>query len=344
MSADGGRLLSAGEIAALVGGRLVGAADVTVARVGSLERAQPGDLSFLASARYLPYFQRTRATIVLVKPELAEAEGPATRVVVANPQHALLTLIPVLYPEPPWTAGIHATAVVGTGARWEDPVALGAYVVLGRDVRLGRNVRIGAGCVIGDGVVIGDDTQLFPHVVCYSGTVVGQRVIVHAGVRLGSDGFGYVRETGVAEHTKIPHVGRCLIGDDVEIGANTTVDRGSVDDTVIGAGTKIDNLVQVGHNVRIGARCLLMAQVGVGGSTVVEDDVILAGQVGLIDHLVIGKGARVAAKSGPYGDVDPGAVVSGIPARSHRDVLRAQAALYRLATIIDDLERLIAKP
>jgi len=341
VSADTGRLLSAGEIAALTGGRLVGAAEVTVARVHSLQHAQPGDLSFLASARYLPYFQQTRATVVLVKPEFAAAPGPATRVVVPNPQGALLSLIPVLHPEPPWTPGIHPTAQVGTGTRWEDPVALGAHVVLGCDVRLGRNVRIGAGSVIGDGVAIGDDTQLFPHVVCYAGTVVGRRVILHAGVRLGSDGFGYVRDERGEGHLKIPHVGRCIIEDDVEIGANTTVDRGSVDDTVVGAGTKIDNLVQVGHNVRIGARCLLMAQVGIGGSTVVGDDVILAGQVGLIDHLVIGKGARVAAKSGPYGDVEPGVVVSGIPARAHRETLRAQAALYRLAKIVDQLEGLV---
>jgi UDP-3-O-[3-hydroxymyristoyl] glucosamine N-acyltransferase len=339
-----GRLLSAGEIAALVGGRLVGAADVTVSRVASLERSQPGDLSFLATARYLQYFQQTRATVVLVKPEFADAPSSATRIVVTHPQRALLTVIPVLHPEPPWTPGIHPTAVVGAGARWDEPVALGAHVVLGRDVRLGRNVRIGAGCVIGDGVTIGDDTQLFPQVVCYPGTIVGRRVILHAGVRLGSDGFGYLRDGRADGHQKIPHVGRCIIEDDVEIGANTTVDRGSVDDTVVGAGTKIDNLVQVGHNVRIGARCLLMAQVGIGGSTVVGDDVILAGQVGLIDHLVIGRAARIGAKSGLYGDAEPGTVMSGIPARPHRDALRAQAALYRLAKIVDQLEGLVAQP
>jgi UDP-3-O-[3-hydroxymyristoyl] glucosamine N-acyltransferase len=344
VSADSGRSLQAGEIAALTGGRLVGAADATVSRVAPLERAGPGDLSFLASARYLPYFQRSRAAVVLVKPEYADAAGPATRVVVANPHGALLKLLPVLYPEAPWVAGVHATAVIGAGARWDDPVAVGPYAVLGRDVRLGRNVRIGAGCVIGDGVLIGADTQLYPRVVCYAGTVIGRRVILHAGVCLGSDGFGFIRDERGDGHLKIPHVGRCLIEDDVEIGANTTVDRGSVDDTVVGAGTKIDNLVQVGHNVRIGARCLLMGQVGIGGSTVVGDDVILAGQVGLIDHLVIGRGARVAAKSGAYGNVAAGAVVSGVPARAHREALRAQAALFRLARIVDELEALVKKP
>jgi UDP-3-O-[3-hydroxymyristoyl] glucosamine N-acyltransferase len=342
VSAETGRRLSAGEIAALTGGRLLGAADAVVSRLAPLDRAEAGDLSFLATPRYLQYFQRSRATVVLCKPEFADAPGPATRVVVPNPHGALLALVPVLYPEPAWVPGIHATAVVGRGAQWTDPVAIGPHVVLGEDVRLGRNVRLGPGCVIGDGVSIGDDTQLFPRVVCYPGTRVGNRVILHAGVCLGSDGFGYVRGDGGA-HRKIPHVGGCIIEDDVEIGANTTVDRGSVDDTVVGAGTKIDNLVQVGHNVRLGARCLLMAQTGIGGSTVVGDDVILAGQAGLIDHLTLGRGARVAAKSGVYGDVEPGVAVSGTPARPHREFLRAQAALYRLARVVHEVEALVER-
>ena len=343
MSAETGRSLSAGEIAALTGGRLVGAADVRVSRLAPIDRAEPGDLSFLAAPRYLPYFQHTRAAVVLVKPEFVQAPGPPTRVVVANPQAALLALLPALYPEPPWVPGVHATAIIGAGTRWDDPVEIGPHAVLGRDVRLGRNVRIGAGCVIGDGVSVGDDTQLFPNVVCYAGTVIGRRVLLHAGVRLGSDGFGYVR-SDQGMHRKIRHVGRCVVEDDVEMGANTTVDRGSVDDTVVGAGTKIDNLVQVGHNVRIGARCLLMAGVGIAGSTVIGDDVVLAGQVGVNDHVVIGKGAVVAAKGGVYGDIEPGSVVSGVPARSHREVLRAVAAMYRVSRIVDQLEGLVEPP
>jgi UDP-3-O-[3-hydroxymyristoyl] glucosamine N-acyltransferase len=344
VSAETGRSLSAGDIAALTGGRLVGSADVRVSRLSPLDRAEPGDLSFLATARYLQYFQHTRAAVVITKPEFAAAPGPATRIVVPNPHDALLSLMPVLYPEPPWVPGVHPSAIIGAGARWDDPVEIGPHAVLGRDVRLGRNVRIGPGCVVGDGVVIGDETQLFPNVVCYPGTTVGRRVLLHAGVRLGSDGFGYVRGERGEQHKKIPHVGRCIIEDDVEIGANSTVDRGSVDDTVVGTGTKIDNLVQVGHNVRLGARCLVMAGVGIGGSTVIGDDVILAGQVGVIDHLVLGKGVRVGAKAGVFGDVDPGSIVSGVPARNHREVLRAQAAMFRLARIADQLEGLVSPP
>jgi UDP-3-O-[3-hydroxymyristoyl] glucosamine N-acyltransferase len=343
VSAETGRSLSAGEIAALTGGRLVGAADVRVSRLAPLDRAEPGDLSFLATARYLQYFQHTRAAVVLTKPEFAEAPGPATRIVVPSPHAALLAVVPALYPEPPWMPGVHATAVIGRGTRWDDPVEIGPHAVLGQDVVLGRNVRIGAGCVVGDAVSIGEDSQLFPGVVCYPGTTVGRRVLLHAGVRLGSDGFGYVRGDH-GEHRKIPHVGRCVIEDDVEIGANTTVDRGSMGDTVVGPGTKIDNLVQVGHNVRIGARCLVMAGVGIAGSTVLEDDVILAGHAGLADNVVIGKGTRVAAKSGVYSDIAAGSVVSGVPARNHRDVMRATAAMYRVAKIVDQLEGLVTPP
>ena len=344
MAAEGSaRRLSAREIAALTNGELLGAPDVTVSGVAPLDRAGPDDLSFLAAKRYLPYFQRSSAAVVLCKPDLVTpgSMGPACRVVVRDPHVALLAVIPVLYPEPAWEPGIHRTAIVGAGAVWEDPVAIGPYAVLGRGVRLGRNVRIGAASVLGDGVVLGNEVQLFPHVVCYSGTLIGDRVILHAGVRLGSDGFGYVPGKNGELPRKIPQVGRCIIQDDVEIGANTTIDRGSVDDTVIGPGTKIDNLVQVGHNCRIGARCLIAGQAGIAGSTHVEDDVFLAGQAGLADHITIGRGARVTVQGGVIGDIEPGATVTGYPARNHREFLRAQAALYRLADLVDDLEALV---
>ena len=336
--------LSAAENAALTQGQLVGAADVTVTGVAPIDRAGPDDLSFLASKRYLPYFQQSRAAVVLCKPDLAQVSGgPACRVLVRDPHVALLSVIPVLYPEPSWNAGIHPTAVIGRGVVWTEPVAIGPYAVLGEGARLGQRVRVGAACVLGDGVQVGDDVRLHPQVVCYSGTIIGNRVILHAGARLGSDGFGYIPGRGGELPRKVPQIGRCIIGDDVEIGANTTIDRGSVDDTVIGAGTKIDNLVQIGHNCRIGARCLIAGQAGIAGSTHVEDDVFLAGQAGLADHVTIGRGARVTVQGGVIGDIPPGATVSGYPARSHREFLRAQGALYRLAQIVDDLEALVRR-
>ncbi len=342
MNSAGTRPLSASEIAALTGGRLVGPGTVTVAGVAPLERAGPGDLSFLASPRYLPYFQRTSASLVLVPPVFESAEGgPETRVVVAEPYAALLVVLPVLYPQAVWEAGVHPTAVVGRGATWQEPVAIGPHACLGREVQLGRNVRIGEGCVLGDGVAVGDDTQLFPGVTLYPGTALGKRVIVHAGAVLGSDGFGYIPGKAGGGHRKIPHVGRCLLGDDIEIGANTCIDRGSVDDTVIGSGTKIDNLVHIAHNVRIGARCLIMAQAGIAGSCQVEDDVIIAGQTGIADHITIGHGARLLVQSGIIADIPAEGTVSGYPARPHRELLRAQAAMYRLAKIVDELEALV---
>jgi UDP-3-O-[3-hydroxymyristoyl] glucosamine N-acyltransferase len=321
---------------------LVGPAAATASSIAPLDRAGPEDLSFLASRRYLPYFQHTRAAIVLCKPEFAgEQGGPACRVVVSDPHVALLAVIPMLYPEPVWEPGIHPTAVIGRGTTWEEPVAIGPYVVLGRGVRLGKNARVGACVVLGDGVELGDDVLLHPQVVCYSGTRIGHRVIIHAGARLGADGFGYLPGANGAPPRKIPQVGRCIIGDDVEIGANTTIDRGSVDDTVVGPGTKIDNLVQVGHNVRIGARCLIAGCVGIAGSTHVGDDVFLAGQAGLADHVSIGRGARVTVQGGVIGDIPAGATVTGFPAREHREYFRAQAALYRLAKIVNELEALV---
>jgi UDP-3-O-[3-hydroxymyristoyl] glucosamine N-acyltransferase len=340
-----GRRITAREVAALTNGQLVGSPDATVSGVAPLDRAGPDDLSFLAARRYLQYFQQSSAAIVLCKPDLVppDAAGPACRVVVRDPHEALLAVIPALYPEATWEPGVHRTAVIGEGVVWQEPVAIGPYAVLGRGVRLGRNVRIGAAAVLGDGVELGDDVQLLPHVVCYSGTIVGSRVILHAGVRLGSDGFGYIPGKNGALPRKVPQVGRCIIGDDVEIGANTTIDRGSVDDTVVGPGTKIDNLVQIGHNCRIGARCLIAGQAGIAGSTHVEDDVFLAGQAGLADHVTIGRGARVTVQGGVIGDIEPGATVSGYPARTHREFLRAQGALYRLAHIVDDLEALVRR-
>ena len=333
--------VTAQELAALTGGRLLGRGDIAVHGIAPLARAGPTELSFLASKRYLPAFERSRAAVVLCTPEFAgEARGPACRVVVPDPHVALVAVLPVLYPEPARAWGVHPTAVIGRGATWEDPVAIGPHVVLGAGVRLGSHVRLGAACVLGDDVTLGDDVQCHPHVVCYRGTVVGNRVILHAGVRLGSDGFGYVPGRDGTAPRKIPQIGRCIIGDDVEIGANTTVDRGSVDDTVIGPGTKIDNLVQIGHNVHVGARCVIAGQAGISGSTHVEDDVFLAGQAGLADHVTVGRGARVTVQSGVIGDIEAGATVTGYPARNHLEFLRAQGALYRLARIVDDLEAL----
>jgi UDP-3-O-[3-hydroxymyristoyl] glucosamine N-acyltransferase len=345
VSGGGERSLTAADVARLVGGRIAADGDAAarvVRRVAPLDRAAADDVTFYSNARYARLFEETRAGVVLVSPALAEAAGApgAVRVVVERPHEALLSVLPALYAPPPRRAGIHPTAVIGAGVRLGVGVAVGPHAVVDDGAALGDRVTVDAQCVVGAGVEIGDDTRLFPGVVLYPGTRLGRRVAVHAGARLGSDGFGYVYAEGA--HRKIPHVGRCIVEDDVEIGANTTVDRGSIDDTVIGAGTKVDNLVHVGHNVRIGRLCLLMAQVGIAGSAAIEDGCILAGQAGVGGHVTVGARARVAGQAGVMGDVPAGATWGGYPARPHKESLRAHAAAFRLAGLVGRLERMLA--
>lgn len=337
---EGGIVLTADVIATTVGGKLIGDPSTRVRGVAPLDRAGADELSFLASPKYSRLLADSNAGIILVTPELSAAPGGAgARIVVARPHDALLALLPRFYRPPVREPGVHRTAEIGRGAKLGADVSIGPYAIVGEGVVVGDRVTLGGHVVVGSGVRIGNDTHIYPSVTIYSGATIGQRVIVHAGVRLGSDGFGYVFRDG--RHEKIPHVGRCIIEDDVEIGANTTVDRGSIDDTVIGAGTKIDNLVHIGHNCRIGRLCLIMAQVGMAGSTRVEDGCILAGQVGTSGHHTIGRGATVAAQAGVFGDVPNGETWSGYPARPHKESLRAQAALFRLAPLMRKLEKLL---
>ena len=331
---------TAAEIAALIGGTLHGDPNVAVTGVAPLNRAELGHLSFLADARYASLLAATRAGSVLLGPEFADATTSArARIVVSKPYDALVALLPRLYPPPQPPGGVHATAVLGAGATLGKDVCIEAFAIIGEGATLGDRVWIGPHCVVGPGVTVGADSRLVSQVTCYEGAWLGERVVAHAGARIASDGFGYA--FGDGRHKKVLHVGRCIIHNDVEIGANSCIDRGSIDDTVIGAGTKLDNLVHVAHNVQIGRLCLLMAQVGVAGSSKVEDGAILAGQAGVAGHLRIGAGARIAAQAGVISDVPAGESWSGYPARPHRDALRASAALHRLATMIRQLEKLI---
>lgn len=334
--------LTASAIAAAVRGELRGDPDIVVTGVAPLDRAERHHLSFLASASYVSIFAQCGAGVALVSRALAESPTlVSARVIVDDPHEAMLSLLASLHPEPAHVPGIHPTAVIGRGARVGEHVAIGPYVVVGDGARIGADTRVAAHTVVGAGVTIGNRCDLLPGVTLYSGTELHDRVRVHAGATVGSDGFGYVFREG--RHEKIPHVGRCILHDDVEVGANTTIDRGSIDDTVIGAGTKIDNLVHIAHNVRVGRLCLIMAQVGIAGSVRLSDGVILAGQVGISGHHSIGTGARLAAQAGVFGDIPAGETWSGYPARPHRDALRAQAALFRLPRLLRALERLVGE-
>lgn len=332
--------LTARVIADLTGGELRGDENVEIDSVAPLGRATRNQLSFLGDGRYAPALENSSAGIVLITPDLAESPGAVpSRVVVAKPQEAMLQLLPRLYPVTEKTPSIDPTASIGRGVKIGRGVTLDAYAVIGDGAMIGDGAWIGSSCTVGIGSAIGAKSRLFPNVTLYAGSQLGERVILHSGARIGSDGFGYVFSGGA--HQKIPHVGRCIIENDVEIGANTTIDRGSIDDTVIGAGTKIDNLVQIGHNVKVGRLCLIMAQVGIAGSTTIGDGCVLAGQAGLGGHITIGAGAKIAGQSGVFGNVPPGESWSGYPARPHRESLRATGALFKLAEMIRDLEKLI---
>ena len=340
VSGEGVRTLTASAISELVKGELHGDGSTCVTAVAPLDRADQGHCSFLGNPKYAALAADTKAGIVLVSKELEESVlNVPVRIVVEKPNEAVLALLPLLYPETKRAASIHATAVVRRGARLGKNVVVDEYAIVGEGAQIGDDVWIGSHSVVGDNVVIGSGSHVYPHVTLYSGAEVGERVILHSGARIASDGFGYVQRGG--GHKKIPHVGRCIIGNDVEIGANSTIDRGSVDDTVIGAGTKIDNLVHVGHNCRIGRVCLIMAQAGIAGSVRIEDGCIIAGQAGLGGHITIGKGARVAAQAGVFGNVPAGESWSGYPARPHKESLRTTAATFKLAGMLKRIEKLL---
>lgn len=334
--------LTAAAIAVATGGTLEGDAGATVYTVASLDRAGPGQLTFCSGEDYREALATTAASVVLVVPAMAAAPCPAAaRIVLPEPMSALLALLPRLYRPAPRAVGVHPTVVIGRGVQLGAEVAIAPYVVIGAGAAIGDRAWIGAGVVIGEGVRIGSDVRLHPGVTLYPGTVLGDRVQLHAGVRLGSDGFGYAYRDGA--HQKIPHVGRCLIGNDVEIGANTAIDRGSIDDTVVGDGTKIDNLVHIAHNVRVGRLCLIMAQVAVAGSSRLGDGVILSGQAGVSDHVSVGDRTRVSGGSRVFSDLPAEETWSGYPARPHREWLRTQASQYKLAVLARKLESLASK-
>lgn len=331
--------LSVDEIVRAVEGRLEGDGSAVIQGVAPLQIAGPDQLSFVANARYLGYLQATRAGAVLVTEEHAgSVPGEVARVIVDDPHQALYRMLPLLYPEPRFEPGVHPTAVVDPSASVASDAAIGAYAVIGAGARIGTRVRIGAHVVVGDGAEIGEDSVLHPHVTLYRGVRMGSRCVIHSGTRLGRDGFGYVWSDG--GHRKIPQVGGCVLGDDVEIGANCNIDRGSIGDTVIGSGTKLDAMVHLGHNVTVGKHAILVAQVGVSGSTAIGDGAVLGGQVGVGGHLSIGAGARVGAQAGVTAAIPAGETYSGYPARPHREALRAQGALFRLPRLLERVRRL----
>lgn len=333
--------LTLAELAEAVGGELRGPGERVVRGVAPLESAGPEELSFVANPRYLPYLQGTQAGAVLVPPSLRDrVPAPVAAVVVKDPHLALYRLLPLLYPRPAREPGVHPTAVIDPTATVGRGVSVGPYAVVEAQARLEDGCSIGAHAVIGRRCRVGEESVIHPQATLYPDVVVGRQCVVHSGARVGKEGFGFVWHEG--GHRRVEQVGGCVLEDEVEVGCNSTVDRGSIGDTVVGAGTKIDNLVHLGHNVRTGKHAILIAQVGVSGSTTIGDGAILAGQVGVGGHLQIGAGARVGAQAGVTADIPAGATYSGYPARPHREALRAQAGVFKLPELlrrVRELER-----
>ena len=330
------------EAAEATGGRVLGDESLVFERISPVHDAGSGDLAILADRRYAAELPGCEGRALLVSEALSGLEGgPADRLVFSDAHAALADLLPLLHPEPPRKHGVHPAAVVHPSVAVPELAEIGPHAVICAGAVLGEGVRIAANCFVGEGVAVGTETVLYPNVTLYAGSVLGDRVVVHAGTRIGVDGFGYVSSAGgEGEHRKVPQVGGCVVEDDVEIGANCTIDRGSIGRTVIGRGSKLDNLVHIGHNVTIGPRSMLVAQVGVAGSTRSGAEVAMGGQAGVSGHLRIGARARIAAQAGVIGDVEPGQVVSGYPARDHKTYLRAMASLMKLPELVRRVGRL----
>ena len=297
--------------------------------VAALEAAGPSDVSFLDNRKYIAALASSQAGACLLRPELADRAPPGMALLATPaPYKAYARIARAFHPEQAEKPGIHASAHVDPSARLAPDVGVGPGAVIGARAEIGARCRIGANAVIGDGVVIGTGSRIGTNA-SLSHCIVGAGVLIYPGVRIGQDGFGFAPDP--AGHIKVPQLGRVLIGDGCEIGANTTIDRGSAADTVIGPGCMIDNLVQIGHNVRLGRGCVVVAQVGISGSTQLDDFVVIGGQGGLAGHLHIGQGAQIAAQSGVHRDVGPGEIVGGYPAVPILEWRRQAAALRRLA-------------
>ncbi len=324
------------EIVARLGGELRGEGSVTVSQVGTLLSAESDQIAFLANPKYRTQLQTTRAAAVIVPPRFA-AETDRPRIVDANAYAYYARVVALLNPPARRTPGVHPRAVVHSAL--PPSASIGENVVIGERVCLGDNVTLYPGCVIGDGVSLGDDCLLYPNVVVYHGCVIGRRAIIHAGAVIGGDGFGFAREG--ERWVKIPQIGRVLIGDDVEIGANTSIDRGALDDTLIGDGVKLDNQIQVGHNVRIGDHAAMAGCVGIAGSTRIGHRCTVGGAGMIIGHLELADDVHISAgtlvtRSLPR----PGQYTSIFPLEAHSDWLHNAPQIRRLAKLAERVAEL----
>ncbi len=315
------------EIAKYIDGEVAGDGHLVIKGIHGIKNAGPGDLTFIDNPKYATFAQDTKASAIITPRTMTVAGKSIIRT--DNPSLAFAKAASLFFDEtPPVLKGIHKTAVIGEGVDFGKHVAIGPYAVIEDQVSIGDATIIQAGSYIGYKTRLGRHCLIYPHTTIRERVVMGDRVVIHSGTVIGCDGFGYTLVKGA--HEKIPQIGTVVIEDDVEIGSNVTIDRARFERTVIGKGTKIDNLVQVAHNVIIGKHCLIISQVGISGSVIIEDYAVLAGQAGIAGHLTIGEGATIAAQAGVSKSVPPKTIMLGYPARPYGETMRINACVQNL--------------
>lgn len=322
--------LTTAEIARQLGGEVLGDAGAPLTGFANAENARPGDLTFAENAEYFAAAEASAATAIIAGKDVDAAKKIVIRV--ANPRLAFVKAVAIFFPEPRFAPGIHPSAVVAPSAQIHATAHIGPHCTIGERVQIGAHCVLLSGNFIGDDTVLGEETKLFPNAVIYARGQIGRRVRIHAGSVIGSDGFGYVFDAGV--HRKVTQIGNVVIGDDVEIGSNVSIDRGALGSTTIGQGTKIDNLVQIAHNVVIGEHCLVISQVGIAGSAKLGNYVVLAGQVGIAGHLKIGNQVTVGSKAGVMHNIPDGEQWLGAPAQPDKQAKRVMIAMQRLPDLL----------
>jgi UDP-3-O-[3-hydroxymyristoyl] glucosamine N-acyltransferase len=331
--------ITAGQIAAFVQGRLIGRPEIVIESVSGLKDAHASDLSFLANESCLREASNTQAAVLLTHrhiPELTSAQ-----IVVAHPAVAIAKIVEKFFVAQHRLSGISNLAYCGQNAQFGENVSVWPFVTVQDNVKIGRETQLYSGVFVGEGCIIGEQCVIYPNVIIRERVMIGNRVIIHPGTVIGSDGFGYVQEGG--RHRKIPQIGTVVIEDDVELGANVTIDRATFGKTVVSRGTKVDNLVQIAHNVVIGEDNIVVAQVGIAGSSSTGRHVMIGGQAGIADHVTIGDQAMIAARTGLSRDVAGGEVVAGTPAIPHKTWLKAMAVVAKLPELRDQIRKLEAR-
>jgi len=330
---------TAAEIAKQLQGEVAGDSSAVLNSFAPADRAQPGDLTFAENAEYFARAEQSAASAIIVDGQFSSSKKILIRV--PNARIAFAKALALFFPEPAFPAGIHSSAVVSKSAQIDPTAHVGPHCVVGDNVRIGPRSVLQGGNHVGPNCRLGEDVNLFPNAVLYARSEIGNRVRIHSGTVIGSDGFGYVQDNGL--HRKVPQIGNVMIHDDVEIGANVTIDRGALGPTVIGKGTKVDNLVQIAHNVVIGEYCLVISQVGIAGSTKVGNYVIIAGQAGLAGHLKIGNKVTVAAQAGVMNNIPDGEKWLGAPAQPDRQAKRQMIAITHLPDLLKRVSELEKK-